>query len=105
LYVCILNGAQLLLKPQEESSLQSGTETLLPDDTHGASLICLEVGSRCMSRVAALKLQQHSPSTPHPPPPQRKKCSIGNRSKQRVNCFTVAAQQINKHLEAFRAAH
>lgn len=45
LYVCILNGAQLLLKSQEESNLQSKkyekkTFFFLPDNTHGLSHIC-----------------------------------------------------------------
>lgn len=104
LYVCILNGAQLLLKSQEESSLQS--KNLLPDDTHGVSrilfggLLSLHVGVICTA----------TPATPPPPlsslsSPLQKKWSNGNGSKLRVNCFIVAAQQINKHLEAFRAAH
>lgn len=104
LYVCILNGAQLLLNSREESSLQSKKKKkkkLLPDDTHGATHICLAVRFHYMSRWSTPRLLLHSPPQPHPP----KKWSNGKRSKLRVNCFIVAAQQINKHLEAFRAAH
>lgn len=104
LYVCILNGAQLLLNSREESSLQSKKKKkkkLLPDDTHGATHICLAVRFHYMSRWSTPRLLLHSPPQPHHP----QKWSNGKRSKLRVNCFIVAAQQINKHLEAFRAAH
>lgn len=102
LYVCNLNGAQLLLKSPEESSLQRRKKKLLSDDTHGAPRICLEVRFCYMSRWSALQLLLQSPQLPRHSSP---KWSNGNRSKLRVNCFTVAAQQINKHLEAFRVAH
>lgn len=111
LYVCILNGAQLLLKSQEESSLQSKEKKektrLFPDNAHGAPHICLAVGFHCMSGWSAPQVLLHSPLAPLASQKKLKKkiWSNGNRSKLRVNCFTVDAQQINKHLEAFRAAH
>lgn len=105
LYVCILNGAQLLLESQEEGSLQSKGKK-----KRNASFLTTPMGRLTFAWWFAsitCRGDLHHKSCYSPPsslsPP--KKWNNGNRSKLRVNCFTVDAQQINKHLEAFRAAH
>lgn len=103
LYVCILNGAQLLLNSREESSLQSKKKKKTSSWRHPWGNSHLFGGSLPLHVEV---IYTAAPATlPSPPPHHPQKWSNGKRSKLRVNCFIVAAQQINKHLEAFRAAH
>lgn len=66
LYVCILNGAQLLLKSQEGSSLQSKAKAKKKKrkDAHGAPHICLAVRFHYMSGWSAPQVLLHSPKLP-----------------------------------------
>lgn len=104
LYVCILNGAQLLLNSQEESSLQSKKKKKKTSSWRHPWGNSHLFGGSLPLHVEVIYTA--APATlPSPPPHHAQKWSNGKRSKLRVNCFIVAAQQINKHLEAFRAAH